>query len=108
MLAFVRREKADERTCVMKKIAMVAGLAAALSAGSFAVADDVTIINRDTDVDTTGSIIIKKPKLRVVVKESPAIVVKQRSDPKVIIKDRDPDLVIKEKRKKLIIDGDID
>lgn len=92
----------------MKKIAIAAGLAAALSAGSFALADDVTIINRDTDVDTTGSIIIKKPKPRVVVRENPTIVVKERSDPKIVIKDRDPDLVIKEKRKKLVIDGDID
>lgn len=92
----------------MKKIAIAAGLVAALSAGSFAVADDVTIINRDNDVDTTGSIIIKKPKPKVVVKENPTVVVKDRSDPKVVIKDRDPDLVIKEKRKKLVIDGDID
>lgn len=92
----------------MKKIAIAAGLVAALSAGSFAVADDVTIINRDSDVDTTGSIIIKKPKPRVVVKESPAIVVKERSDPRIILNDREPDLVIKEKRKKLVIDGDID
>lgn len=92
----------------MKKIAIAAGLVAALSAGSFAMADDVTIINRDSDVDTTGSIIIKKPKPRVVVKESPAIVVKERSDPRIILKDREPDLVIKEKRKKLVIDGDID
>ena len=88
----------------MKKIAIAAGLAAALSVGSFAVADDVTIINRDNEVDTTGSIIIKKQKPRVVVRENPTIVVKERSDPKVIIKDRDPDLVIKEKKKKLIID----
>ena len=92
----------------MKKIAIAAGLVAVLSATSFAVADDVTIINRDTDVDTTGSIIIKKPKPRVVVRESPTIVVKERSDPKIIVKDRDPDLVIREKKKKLIIDGDID
>ena len=42
----------------MKKIAIAAGLVAALSAGSFAFADDVTIINRDSDADTTGSIII--------------------------------------------------
>lgn len=88
----------------MKKIVIATGLAAALSAGSFALADDVTIIDRDTDVDTTGSIIIKKPKPRVVVKENPAIVVKERSNPKIIVKDRDPDLVIKEKRKKLVID----
>lgn len=92
----------------MKKIAIAAGLVAALSAGSFAAADDVTIINRDNDVDTTGSIIIKKPKPKVVVKENPTVVVKERSDPKVVIKDRDPDLVIKQKRKKLVIDGDID
>ena len=82
----------------MKKIAIAAGLVAALSAGSFAFADDVTIINRDSDADTTGSIIIKKPQPKVVVKENPTIVVKER----------DPDLVVKEKRKKLIIDGDID
>ena len=88
----------------MKKIAIAVGVAAALSAGSFALADDVTIIDRDTDVDTTGSIIIKKPKPKIVVKEKPAIVVKERSNPKIIVKDRDPDLVIKEKRKKLIID----
>lgn len=88
----------------MKKIVIATGLAAALSVGSFALADDVTIIDRDTDVDTTGSIIIKKPKPRVVVKENPAIVVKERSNPKIIVKDRDPDLVIKEKRKKLVID----
>ena len=88
----------------MKKIVIATGLAAALSAGSFALADDVTIIDRDTDVDTTGSIIIKKPKPRVVVKENPAIVVKERSNPKIIVKDRNPDLVIKEKRKKLVID----
>ena len=88
----------------MKKIAIAVGVAAALSAGSFALADDVTIIDRDTDVDTTGSIIIKKPRPKIVVKEKPAIVVKERSNPKIIVKDRDPDLVIKEKRKKLIID----
>lgn len=92
----------------MKKIAIAAGLAAALSVSSFAVADDVTIINRDTDVDTTGSIIIKKPKPKVVVRDSPTIVVKERSDPKVIIRDNDPDVVIKEKRKKLVIDGEIE
>jgi hypothetical protein len=106
-MAFVRREQ-NERISVMKKIAIAAGLVAALSASSFAVADDVTIINRDNDVDTTGSIIIKKPKPKVVVRDSPTIVVKERSNPKVIVKDNDPDLVIKEKRKKLIIDGDID
>ena len=88
----------------MKKIAIAAGFVAALSAGSFAFADDVTIIERDTDVDTPGSIIIKKPKPRVVVRENPAIVVKERSDPKIVVKDRDPDIVIKEKRKKLVID----
>lgn len=90
----------------MKKSAIAIGLVAALSAVSLARADDVTIINRDTDVDTTGSIIIKKPKPKVVVRESePTLVIKERSDPKVVIKDRDPDLVIKEKRKKLVIDG---
>jgi hypothetical protein len=92
----------------MRKIAIATGLAAALAAGSLAFADDVTIIDRDSDVDTTGSIIIKKPKPRVVVKENPTVVVKERSDPTVVIKDRDPDLVIKEKRKKLVIDGDIE
>lgn len=91
----------------MKKIAIAAGLVAALSAGSFAFADDVTIIQRDNDVDTTGSIIIKKQKPRVVVRENPTIVVKERSDQKIVIKDRDPDMVIKEKRKKIIIDGDL-
>ncbi len=92
----------------MKKNAIALGVIAALSAGTFAFADDVTIINRDNDVDTTGSIVIKKPKPRVVVRESPAIVVKERVEPRVIIKDRDPDVVIKEKRKKVVIDGDIE
>lgn len=92
----------------MKNSAIAIGLAAAVSAGSFAYADSVTVIERDNDVETTGSIIIKKPKPRVVVRESPAIVVRERSEPRVIIRDRDPDVIVKEKRKKLIIDGSID
>ncbi|MBX9456196.1 MAG: hypothetical protein KL863_09325 [Rhizobium sp.] len=87
----------------MKKLTIAAGIAAALFAANTAVADDVTIINRDSD--TTGSIVIKKPKPRVVVRDSPTIVVKeQRSEPKIVIKDNDPDLVVKEKRKKIVID----
>lgn len=87
----------------MKKLTIAAGIAAALFAANSALADDVTIINRDTD--TTGSIVIKKPQPRVVVRDNPTIVVKEkRSDPKVVIKDNDPDLVVKEKRKKVVID----
>lgn len=92
----------------MKKIAIAAGLATALSAGSLAYADDVTIIQRP-DPDTTGSIVIRKPVPKVVIKEQePDVVVRQRSN--VVIRDNDPDVVIKEKRKnpKLIIKGDID
>jgi hypothetical protein len=92
----------------MKNSAIAIGLAAALSAGSFALADSVTIIERESDVDTTGSIIIKKQKPRVVVRESPTIVVRERSEPEVIIREREPDVIVREKRKKLIIDGSID
>lgn len=91
----------------MKKHVIIAGFVAAVAAGSYALADDV-IIRNDTDADTTGSIVIKKPQPRVVVRENPTIVVKERVEPKVIIKDRDPDLVIKQKPKKIIINGDLD
>lgn len=90
----------------MKKSAIVVGLAAALSAGSWAYADDVTIIERDPE--PTGSIVIRKPAPRVIIKErEPDIVVRERSN--VIVRDNDPDVVIKEKRKnpKVIIKGDI-
>jgi len=75
----------------MKKTAIIFGVVAAFSAGSFAAADDVTIIKRDPD--TTGS---------VVVRERP---VKK----KIIIREDTPDVVIKEKRRNpdLIIKGKV-
>jgi len=75
----------------MKKTAIIFGVVAAFSAGSFAAADDVTVIKRD--YDTTGS---------VVVKERPA-------KKKIIIKEDTPDVVIKEKRNNpdLVIKGKV-
>jgi hypothetical protein len=68
----------------MKKI-LALGLAAAFSFGTFAAADDITIIKRDPDPETTGSIVVKERDPDVVVKK------------KVIIKEKrnDADLVIK-------------
>jgi hypothetical protein len=91
----------------MKRSAIAAGLAAALSVGSLAYADDVTIIERP-DPDTTGSIVIRKPAPRVIVKErEPDVVIRERSN--VVVRDNDPDVVIKEKRKdpRLIIKGGV-
>jgi hypothetical protein len=72
----------------MKKTAIVFGVLAAFSAGSFAAADDVTIIKRDTD--TTGSIVVKErqPKKKIVIREdSPDVVIKEkRNDPNLVIK----------------------
>ena len=92
----------------MNKRTIAIGLLAGLAAFSLARADDVTVIQRDTD--TTGSSIIKKDKPKIVVKESePDIVIREKNDAKLIVKDREPGIVIKEKRKdpKLIIDGAI-
>ena len=91
----------------MKKVAIAAGLATALSAGGLAYADDVTIIQRP-DPDETGSIVIRKPAPKVVIKEQqPDVVIRERSN--VVIRDNEPDVVIKEKRKspKVIVKGDI-
>ncbi|UVC11162.1 hypothetical protein IHQ71_11625 [Rhizobium sp. TH2] len=71
----------------MRKTAIVFGVLAAFSAGSFAAADDVTIIKRDPD--TTGGIVDKErqPKQKVIVRESsPDVVIKERRDPNLIIK----------------------
>jgi hypothetical protein len=72
----------------MKKTAIIFGVLAAFSAGSFAAADDVTIIKRDTD--TTGSIVVKEhqPKKKIIIRESqPDVVIKEkRNDPNLIIK----------------------
>lgn len=90
----------------MKNSAIAIGLAAALFAGSGASADDVTIIERDPE--PTGSIVIRKPAPRVIVKErEPDVVIRERSN--AVVRDRDPDIVIKEKRKdrRLMIEGDI-
>jgi hypothetical protein len=71
----------------MKKV-IALGLVAAFSTATLALADDVTIIKKHTDVDpdTTGSVIVKERQPDVVVKK------------KVIIKehhDDDPGLTIK-------------
>lgn len=68
----------------MKKI-LALGLAAAVSFGTVAVADDVTIIKRDSDVDTTGSIVVKEREPDVVVKKK-IIIKEKRNDPDVVIK----------------------
>lgn len=90
----------------MKKSALAIGLAAALSAGSLAYADDVTIVSPEPDVDTTGSIVIRKPAPRVVVQErEPDVVIRQRSN--VVVHESEPDVVIKERSNpKLIIQDD--
>ena len=77
----------------MKKTAIILGALATLSTATFALADDVTIINRDTD--TTGSIVVKE---RPVVKK------------KIIIREQQPDVVIKERRNDpdLVIKGNVD
>jgi len=90
----------------MKKSALIVGLAAAVSAGSWAYADEVTIIERDPE--PTGSIVIRKPAQRVIIRErEPDVIVRERSN--VIVRDSEPDVVIKERREdpKLIIKGDI-
>jgi hypothetical protein len=70
----------------MKKTAIVFGVLAAFSAGSFAAADDVTVIKRDTD--TTGSVVVKeRPRNKVIIKEdSPDVVIKEKRDPNLVIK----------------------
>ena len=90
----------------MQKCATAIGLAAAIATLSFTAvrADDVTIIERDTD--TTGSIIVRKPAPRVVVRErEPTVVIReQRQEPRVIIREDEPDRVIVKKRKRVIYD----
>lgn len=68
----------------MKKI-IALGLAAVFSSATIALADDVTIVKKHTDVDpdTTGSVVIKE---RQPVVKKKVIIKEKHNDPDVTIK----------------------